>query len=717
MNSIAIEHDTRTRDETQLFRGLLILATSTAQRGRQHTLHWSVIFCCVLLTAGSLFAPQSLSAMPALQDAGPSAVRTLPVLTPSGATSATLHTHIATMAFELDALGSPVLQFTASYDLRNETSEPSELPLRIVGADAAEVTLTAAELPLPVAVAENGDASAQLTIPANSSVQLVLAASLPLAGLDVVQVNYPTELLRQWRGQRSIRIETKPGANLESSGWLRVEPDSWSYAPLADDIELEWMFESNIPPRILFETVTPATWQELRQLTDATNSASPAAYAALAERYQRLAVAAAQAGNQAAEERFWGQAVAAYAEGIRVAEATGASPVAVAELHAGLAALYRARIAGTDGAVYAQAMAAEAAQALRGVMVDDPRRAELEQWQLDGLRLLLTDLRRRGDIPGALALIEQLRTMPGAEGAGGAFLEQERQALIVQQAVQLVEEGDRATALALAGELINSPALQPPAEYRNLFTRWNVFATMSVDGVEVRAETQVNGEHADEAQAELEEIVQHWRTTPNLRTADPQVRRVSSDGEPDRFELALRVPTGGNGLELARSLPPTAQWALLRQVLSQLGPQIVTQSSGLWQRMEVSQPLDLRAVGEEWRRIAAELDRQAETFEMQATQAGAATMQASQEARLSAANYRSVAQAWRDLAQNSQVMMSLSTPGAANNAARVWMVTVNSPPQMLNVQVDAVSPARVLLAALFAFSAISGLAVLLWRLL
>jgi hypothetical protein len=45
------------------------------------------------------------------------------------------------------------------------------------------------------------------------------------------------------------------------------------------------------------------------------------------------------------------------------------------------------------------------------------------------------------------------------------------------------------------------------------------------------------------------------------------------------------------------------------------------------------------------------------------------------------------------------------------------MVTVNSPPQMLNVQVDSISPARVLLAGLIALSAISGLAVLLWRLL
>ena len=574
-------HDTRTRDETQLFRRLHVLSTSIVHRWRVGLLHWSGIICFVLLFSGALFPAQPLTAMPVWQGAGAGAALTLPVVTPGGATAATLHTHVATIAFETDAQGAPVLSLTASYDLRNETREPIQLPLRIIGADsAADPVLTAAGTVLPVTVLDTGELSALVTVPANGSTQIVLGASLPLAGLDVVQVNYPTELLRQWRGQRSIRIELKPGVGLDNGSWLRVEPDSWSYAPFASDVELQWMFEGSIPPRILFETVTPQAWQELRQSPTTASNTVTSAFVASAERYQRLAVAAAQVGNQASAERVWGQAVAAYTEGIRQGEAAGVSPVELAGLHAGLAALYRARIAGNDSPVYAQAMAAEAALALRGVMVDDPRRTELEQWQIDGLRLLLADLRRRGDIPGALALIEQLRTLPGAEGSGGAFLEQERQALIVQQAVQLVEEGDRATALALAGELISSPALQPPAEYRNLFTRWNVFATMSVDGIEFRAEVNVDNARADEAQSALEEIVRNWRATPAARTMEPQVRRVSADGEPVQLELALRLPTGGNGLDLARSLPSMAEWALLRQMLSQLGPQIVTQRSG-----------------------------------------------------------------------------------------------------------------------------------------
>jgi len=726
MNLIDKMHDTRTGNETQLFHGLHICSIFAAIYRRFALPRLIGRVCGVLLIGGLLFLAysllpanslptNSLSAMPARQDSG--VLLTLPTITPSAATAATLHTHIATIAFDADAQGAPVLRFTATYDVRNETREPIELPLRITGADVANLALTVGGAPLPILI-DDGGAFAQVTTPANGSTQIALAFSQPLSGVNLMQISYPTELLRQWRGQRSIRIELAPGAGLGSDAWLRVEPDSWSYAPFTDNIQLEWMFEGSIPSRILFETITPAAWQELQRLLDATSSGASAPSAALGERYRRLALAAGEIGHRAAEERFWGQAVAAYTEGIRRAETAGVSAVDAASLHAGLAALYRERISGTESALYAQAMAAEAAQALRGIMVDDPRRAELEQWQIDGLRLMLADLRRRGDIPGALALIEQLRSLPGAEGSGAAFLEQERQALIVQQAVQLVEQGDRSTALALAGELIDSPTLQPPPEYRNLFTRWNVFATMSVDGVEVRAEVHVSDERADEAQAALDEIVRSWRTAPPLRATNPQAHRISANGEPVRLELALHIPTGGNGVELARMLPATADWAMLRQLLNQLGPQIRTQTNGLWQRVEVSQPLDLRTVGEEWRRIAVELDRQAEALEEQATKtSAAATMQASQEARLRAANYRYTAQSWRDLTQNSQVMASLSTPSTANNTARTWMVTVTSPPQMLNLQVDAISAARAWIAALIALSAVSGLAVVLWRLL
>jgi hypothetical protein len=672
----------------------------------------------VLLLCVALFFPQTTLAMPSLQTTPLGSDVSLPILTPDSTTAATLHTHRATITTENDAQGASRLRLDATYDFRNETREAIQLPLRVTNGAGVDLTLTQSGAPILLTPSDDGDLIGQISIPANDRADVVLSSSYPFADLALVQVVYPTELLRQWRGQRSIRVELASDSTGGRDSWLRIEPDTWTYAPFSDDLRLEWMFEGEIPPRIVYQTVAPAIAQELQRLTGAAVGNAPEIYTALGEIYRRLAMAAAQIGVPSAQDRFLGQAVAALTEGLRQAEVAGAAVTEIAELHASLAELYRDQIAGAENTVYAQAMVAEAGLALRGIMVDDPRRAELEQWQVDGLRLMLADLRRRGDIPGALALIEQLRTLP-ASASGSDFLEQERQALIVQQAVQLVEFGDRDTALTLAGDLINDLALQPPSEYRNLFTRWDVSTAMSDRGVEVRAVAQTGEGRAEEAQAALDRIVQSWRTSQPLRAMDPQVRRISAEGAPEQFEVSLHIPAGNSGVELANALPLSADWAMLRQLLAQLGPQIRTQYNNLlWQQVQVTQPLDLRTVGEQWRRVATELERQAEAFEQEATlTTSAATMQASQEARLRAANYRYTAQAWRELAQNSQVVVSLSTPGSVNNNERAWIVTAASPPQMLNVEVEAISSARLLVAALAALSALFGLAALLWRLL
>lgn len=677
-------------------------------------MHTRRIAHLLLLVIGVLLAVRPLHAAPPSQSSTPSAEVTFPVITPGAATTATLHTHVAIITLDADAQAMLTPRLIADYDIRNDGEDALQLPLVITGAAPFTWALTQDGVPVNVTTAADGGASATIVVPANGRTEVTLTASRATPEAPLLRIVYPTELLRQWRGQRSVRVDLAPGAQSDPASWLHVEPDTWRYA-VSDAAQLEWLFESEVPVRIGFEMVTPGVWQALQSLHAAAVGHAPQAYAALGQRYQTLADAAAQLGDNAMQARFLAQTTAAYTDGIRQGEAIGAPAVELADLHAGLAALYRARVTATGHVEDAQAMVVEAGLALAGVMVDDPRRAELEQWQVDGLRLMLADLRRRGDIPGALALIEQLQTLP-AGASGSDFLAQERQALVVQQAVQLIEQGDRATALALAGDLIQAPALQPPTEYRNLFTRWNVSTELTAAGTVVRIGATANADRVDDAQTALDAIVQTWRETAARVAADPQLRRSDAAGAPVHFELSLQLPAGENGVALAAMLPPGADWALLRVLLSQLGPQIEARTEGLWEQVQVTQPIDLRAVGDQWQRLAAELDRQAAQFEAEATSATAAAMQASQEARLRAANYRTTAQAWRTLAQDSQVLIALATPGA-EDAARSWLVTVASPPQMLDVQVAAPSPVRMLLAGLAALTAILGVTALLWRLL
>lgn len=684
---------------------------------------WQVVRACLLcgLAMLSLHPPTPAQATAPAQSDARQPIITLPVLALANTTSANLHTHIATIRIDADASGAPIVQLQADYDIRNEGKEAVELQLLLPRAAEFYTSLSVDDVPLAPQTTETGDAMATVLVPANGRVDVTLDASRELGANPVFALVYPLSEVRAWPGQHSTRVDLEPGVVLDSRGWLKIAPDGWHYSNTAgENTALRWLFEGALPDLVDFRALNPTTWQELQQLE--TTAGSPAGYAALGRRYGEAAVTARSLGWIDVADRFFGQAVAAYTEGVTTAKESGAPPQETAGLHAGLAALYRSRVAGADGSTdpaYAELMVTEAAQAMPGIMVDDAQRAELERWQEEGLRLMLADLRRRGEIPAALALIERLQALP-AGTANAEFLAQERDALVVQQAVQLVEQGDRSTALSLAGDIINAPELQPPMEYRSLFSRWTISTTIADNGIVIDATALTAPGRAEEAEAAFSDLAQNWQNSPQTRAAQVQVNRIDTPADDITFSLRLALPAGANGVEFAQLTPARPDWSLLRSLLGQLGPEVTTSPKGLWQEMQVSQPIDLRAAGEPWQSIAADLERQADGFEASATQTtggSTATMEASQRARLQAANYRYASEEWRNLARDSQVVLALSTPGALSDAARAWLVTVASPPQMLDVRVETLSTARVLAAAAVGLGGLLALAAVLWRLM
>jgi hypothetical protein len=612
----------------------------------------------------------------------------------------TLHTHQATVT--VVGQDDTLLQLAATYTVHNETAQALRFQVRLVNAGAS-MAVAQAGVPLVLEPTAEG-LLASVDLPADGAAVLSLDATFSLAEATLLRVEYPTALLRQWPGQRSTRVEVVPGTSVDS--WLRVEPASWRYTPLSEDLRMEWLFEGELPARLLFLGVAPSAQSTLDSLHASAFEGTAEVPASLAARYRRLAAAAAALDVPEVQDRFMAQAAAVYGEGIRQAQERGRPVNEYAILHVGLAALYREGAAQNNDPNDARMMVAEIERALQGIGAEDPRRAELQQWQAEGMRLLLTGLRRAGDLSGALALLDQLE---GAETGESQLFAQERQALLQQLAVQLVEAGDRAAALALAGERMVDPALQPPAEYRNLFARWTISATLSANGVEVLADVALQAEQAAAAQAALEAVMASWETLAQNDRSSRLRAALAGEGR-----LSLFIPAGQSGSALANRLPAGADWALLRQLLGQLGPQIRTRVEGFRQQIEVAQPLDLRAAGEQWERIAAELDRQADELVQAATQT-TATLQEAQEWRLRAANQRATAQAWRSLAQNSQVVVSLAVPDAPS--ARNWLVTLSSPPQLLRLQAEAVSQTRLLLGIFVLLGSLFVGSTLLWRLI
>jgi hypothetical protein len=381
---------------------------------------------------------QTANAAPPAQDAAPAVAElVLPVLTPLVSGGISLHTHTVDLALTPGAGLDLAVALRAEYRLRNDGSETAAITLQLPPA-AANLILTADGAPLTPATGADGAATVTLTVTPDEPVTLALAYDAVIQNRRLPQLRYPTGDLNRWLGQVSLRLDIRPAANMPPASWLYVAPGEWSYAPpgVSPDPALQWLYDGGPPDAIVFQAVHPSVWQQIQAAEQAAApGAAPAAFAQLGQLYAELAAAAAAEGSAAAGERFYDQAVAAYSSGIRQGEAAAAGDLI--DLHRGLAALYRSRVVGADGVsdpVYAELMTAEASTALQALADGDARRAELESWQAEGLRLLLTNARRRGDVSGALALIDRLAN--SSAGAGAAdFLAAERQALIVQQAL------------------------------------------------------------------------------------------------------------------------------------------------------------------------------------------------------------------------------------------------------------------------------------------
>ncbi|MFN8469096.1 MAG: hypothetical protein U0X20_26295 [Caldilineaceae bacterium] len=651
----------------------------------------------------------------------------LPVLTPLASNGISLHTHTVDLALAPgEGLALPVTMH-AVYRLHNDGKEPATISLRVPPAAGASLTISADDVPLAPEAQADGTSTVAVTVQPDQPVAVVLDYSGTITDRRLPQVRYPAADLDQWLGPVSMRMDIRPAASMPPASWLQAKPQDWAYAPpgVSPDPALQWLYDGDPPDAIVFQAIHPAVFQQIQAAEQAAvPGAAAAAFAELGELYAGLAQAAVAEGNAGAGERFYAQAVAAYSDGIHQGETAGTPAQDVAALHAGLAGLYRGRVVGADGTsspVYSELMTAEASAALQNLPADDARRAELERWQAEGLRLLLTDARRRGDVSVALNLIDRLAN--SSAGAGAAdFLAEERQALVVQQALELLERGDRAAALALAGDAIADPALQAPGELRTLFASWAATAAMSEAGITLDIDAAPLPDQVEAARAALQEVVKRWQEGAATRTAGAELQEKNGGdaAAAPLLHLRLRVPAGTTGVALAEALPGTADWALLRSLLSQLAPKLDSTSAGLRQQVHVSQPIDLRSAGQQWGAMAQNLAREADTLESQASstaQGNASTMTASLQARIRAANYRQAAQSWRNLARDSFVELSLAASGSLGNNARTWLVTVDSPAQMLDVQVDSLNSGRVALALGGVGLLLLALAGLLWRLL
>lgn len=645
------------------------------------------------------------------------------------ASAVSVETHIATLRV-LDDPAGPLVSVDATYRLRNPADTPIDLPLRLfAGGDRSlspyqGLTLTLNDQLLPLAPEEGGGYLSQVSLAAEGRLTLRLRYQVGLGSGGLATLRYAPGILNSWAGNISLRVEFILPNNIPAESWVSLTPADWRYS-VSNEVDItgvRWLYDFSAPEAPLrLQFVSPPQWRSLQEAqATATGDAAAETFLRLGDLYRDLARVADTA---AVRERFHAQAVAVYSAGQRSRGIALASPAARAGLHIGLADLYRRRLVESDRAgqtAYADLLVTEINQALALLPAEDSRRGELQQWLVEALQLRLGQALTLRDWPQALTLVERLAQLPPTV-VDPARLAEDRRAILVQQALQLMEQGNREAALAVAGDQLTAADLTPPATAFSLFSGWQITVTARPDALHLSALALTTPDRAPQARASLEDALRVWQE--GTRGEDYAFALAET---PAGVQLDIAFPAGGNGFLLARLLPLRADYALLRSLLTQIAPTIQRESGLVRQQITLRQPLDLEPVAGEWNMLAAGLEEQANSFDAQGraiSTGSAADAEAALAAAVQAVNYRTTAAEWRRLARQSalnlifQVDDALTTRLRGEPPTRAWSLTAAAPAQTLVFQTQTLSLSRVLLGGVAALIVLMLLAALLWGLL
>ncbi len=667
-----------------------------------------------LLAALGPVEPLRAAALPQTEQSAPGITRQLYLL-PAESTTVQLQTHVANFSVVDAGEGAVSVYADAAYTLNNTGREPATLPLLLfLGTGSVEpqdVSLMVESQVVGLTPHESGYA-AQIEIGADTRLTLQLRYRLLLDDAPLATVRYAPSILRRWPGGISLRVEVSLPNSIPRESWTTVAPDTWTYATTGADVTaVRWLYDAGMPQEpFAVQFVNPAIFAQVQAAEAATAANGPAAgFLALGDLYRTLSEADAAA--EPVRERFAAQAIAAYADG--VARHSSAAGDELARLHIGLAGIYRSRsVTASEGMEqYAAAMAEEAGLALALLPAEDSRRSELLQWRADGLQLALARAMTAGEWSRADTLLDELMTLP-PEIVDPAMLAQQRQALLVQQALQLLARGEREAAITLAGPEIVGEVAMPPPELQPLFARWQITTTAEADGVQIDALGFVQPGRMEEARQTLTLAASRWQSAG--AEAEPP------EAADDQIRLRLKLPHNVDGALLATHLPASADWTLLAAAVAQAEPKVETSTRLFWRDVRISRPLDLHTAGDQWNALAANLEHQAATLATEADSGAQSDAEAALRRQIQAVNYRNTAESWRSLARDSWLLYRFETApgdGTLVDGERVWYATVKSPPLVFSVQTQTVNTN--LLAGFGVLMAVfvTGVSGLLWRLM
>lgn len=661
-------------------------------------------------------------------------------LRPIESTPVELHTHIVEINV-LDGDGGVLrLQTAALYRLHNPGDASATIFVRLATAQATadgfipqtEISMQLDEQPLVLESADQESYSAQIEIPPDADRTILIQYVQEVADVPLLTVIYPIEELGVWQGNPSLRVTVSLPETVTPTSLVHIQPEGWSYAMTGNvrQPDVQWLYDATLPAQpFLVQMIPPRYWQEIQSAREVAADGDLNAALRLGALYADLYTAATSllthplwtgnpstrnAGAQLAQQ-FYAQAVAAFSAGVERASSADAPERGM--LHTELARLYRSQILDASGSInpdYAHLLTQEAEAALAAFNAQPAQRRELVQWLHEGLHTLYAAARDGNDWTEAANLLERMETATERYGGGILSPEQlaeERRVITMQQALELLEQDNRTAAMTLAGDALNEAELAPPPESQSLFAAWQITATLTAAEIHVDVLARPVEEQWAAATAAAQQATQAWQAAG----FDAELTEQAPLG----LGMALTLPEGARAQAAADVLPLGPEWALLRHLLNQLQPTVTATPALFQQQTVISQPLDLRSVGDQWGAVAASLERQVAQFRATAADS-AADSEETLRAQLQAISYQGAADTWHDLVQDSWVLVELTTEvGVAGDqpTKRAWMSTVTAPPQQLQLQAQQFNAVRLLLASLLVVLGLFFISGLLWWLL
>ncbi len=556
----------------------------------------------------------------------------------------------------------------ATYWLHNTTAEPRILDLTLRAAAGGlegpghgrlqRIQLFAATLPVPLEPLDNGQYQALVALASDERTGLELRYTVHAPGRYFPEVVYDSVPLRAWGAPpASMRLSVYAASELSPRTLQQA-------TPVAYDLlsgEVRWHFENTWPGSPLqVRFIHAATWDRIRQ-AEATGD-----QLALGRQFQTLyKVSPEHAPSK--RQAFYDQALAALVQA--VAQDPG-------QAHYSLTQLYRTQL--LEGvlpgfAAYLEPMLRHARLGLDFLPPEaEWQRRDLTRWLVDGLEMRIAMASQRADwVMVKDALDEAERLSPG--GIAPERIAEMRRNAGLQQALGLLHLGATEEAAALVGSRLDAAGYMPPAEEVPLFQSWLAAVVASPTSLTVTMEGSIAPPQTARLRAKLALLEQLTARAGRSQQLTWHMQE-DADAVPSRRVLQLHwsASDAGQARQLAEWLGADADWILLQQILQTPWPQESVHSRWLAQDLIYEYTLDLKNTYRLW-------DAKARALEQDAIREASAGADGPEDA-VRQFNYVNSAQAWRDLATNSVVLVSLQ-PDAADPVPTpdAWVATMDDP--------------------------------------